>query len=76
MTRSRFHSLEFILGAGITLVICTAVLTSGWLFPDVGKIDLTPGGCCHPSNRRRISFCTDPLGRDVLARVVVGARSH
>ena len=73
MTRSRFHSLEFILGAGITLVICTAVLASGWLFPDVGKIDLT-ARLLPPFQQAAHPFGTDPLGRDVLARVVVGGK--
>lgn len=70
---SRFRSLEFILGAGITLVICGLVLASGWLFPDVGKIDLT-ARLLPPFVQAGHPFGTDPLGRDVLARVVVGGK--
>ena len=73
MARSRFHSLEFILGAGITAVICGLVLASGWLFPDVGKIDLT-ARLLPPFQQAAHPFGTDPLGRDVLARVVVGGK--
>ncbi|WP_298948507.1 ABC transporter permease [uncultured Paracoccus sp.] len=73
MTRSHFRSLEFVLGAGITLVICTLVLLSGWLFPDAGKIDLT-ARLLPPFEQAKHLFGTDPLGRDVLARVVVGGR--
>ncbi len=70
---SRYRSLEFILGAGITLVICTLVLLSGWLFPDVGKIDLT-ARLLPPFQQAAHPFGTDPLGRDVLARVVAGGK--
>lgn len=73
MSRSRFHSLEFILGAGITLLICGLVLVSGWLFPDVGKIDLT-ARLLPPFQQVAHPFGTDPLGRDVLARVAVGGK--
>ncbi len=70
---SRFYSLEFILGAGITLVVCALVLASGWLFPDVGKIDLT-ARLLPPFTQAGHPFGTDPLGRDVLARVVAGGK--
>ncbi|WP_235931233.1 ABC transporter permease [Paracoccus xiamenensis] len=70
---SRFRSLEFILGAGITLVICGLVLASGWLFPDVGKIDLM-ARLLPPFQQAGHPFGTDPLGRDVLARAVAGGK--
>ncbi|MFV0383227.1 ABC transporter permease [Paracoccus sp. (in: a-proteobacteria)] len=73
LTKSRFFSLEFILGAGIVLVIGMLVLLSGWLFPDVGKIDLT-ARLLPPFAQTGHPFGTDPLGRDVLAKVVVGGR--
>jgi len=72
--RSRFLSLEFILGALLTGAICLAVLFADVLFPGgFDKIDLmarlTPPfvNAAHPLG-------TDPLGRDVLARVVAGGR--
>lgn len=67
-------SLEFILGTVLVGGIVLAVLFSGLLFPDGGEaIDLRARlllpfvGLDHPLG-------TDPLGRDVLARVVVGGR--
>ncbi|MGO4620709.1 ABC transporter permease [Ensifer sp. 2YAB10] len=71
---ARFRNLEFILGALLTGGICLAVLLSSVLFPGgVDKIDLmarlTPPfvNWAHPLG-------TDPLGRDVLARVVAGGK--
>ncbi|WP_429813913.1 ABC transporter permease [Ensifer sp. B1-9] len=71
---ARFRNLEFILGAFLTGSICLAVIFSGVLFPGgVDKIDLmarlTPPfvNWAHPLG-------TDPLGRDVLARVVAGGK--
>ena len=71
---ARFRNLEFILGALLTGGICLAVVFSGVLFPGgVDKIDLlarlTPPfvNWAHPLG-------TDPLGRDVLARVVAGGK--
>lgn len=70
-TKSRFLSLEFVLGAGLTGIICLAVLASGWLFPDVGAIDLG-ARLLGPLQRADHILGTDPLGRDVLARVISG----
>ena len=71
---ARFRNLEFILGALLAGGMCLAVLLSGVLFPGgVDKIDLmarlTPPfvNWAHPLG-------TDPLGRDVLARVVAGGK--
>ncbi|MCJ8140026.1 ABC transporter permease [Falsirhodobacter halotolerans] len=71
MTLKRFASLEFILGAGLVFVITAAVLLSGWLFPNVGAIDLM-ARLVPPFTRADHILGTDPLGRDVLARVVAG----
>lgn len=71
---ARFRNLEFILGALLAGGMCLAVLLSGVLFPGgADKIDLmarlTPAfvNWAHPLG-------TDPLGRDVLARVVAGGK--
>lgn len=71
--KSRFWTLEFLLGAGITALVCLLVLNSGWLFPAVDKIDLM-ARLVPPFLRPDHPFGTDPLGRDVLARVVAGGK--
>lgn len=68
----RFKSLEFIMGALLVGGIAFAVLFSGWLFPAGGSeinlaMRLTP-----PMVDASFPFGTDPLGRDVLARVIIG----
>jgi peptide/nickel transport system permease protein len=71
---SRFNNLEFILGATLTAVICLAVLFSDLLFPGGGeKIDLM-ARLTKPFATAAHPFGTDPLGRDVLARVVAGGK--
>lgn len=68
----RFKNLEFILGVLLFGGIGLAVIFSGWLFPGGGSelnlaYRLTP-----PLTEPGFPFGTDPLGRDVLARVIVG----
>ncbi|MGV1905859.1 ABC transporter permease [Agrobacterium cavarae] len=71
---SRFNSLEFILGATLTVVICLAVVFSDVLFPGgAEKIDLM-ARLAKPFANVAHPFGTDPLGRDVLARVVAGGK--
>ncbi|MEJ8307821.1 ABC transporter permease [Agrobacterium larrymoorei] len=71
---SRFNSLEFILGATLTVVICLAVVFSDFLFPGgAEKIDLM-ARLAKPFANAAHPFGTDPLGRDVLARVVAGGK--
>lgn len=71
---SRFASLEFVLGASLTVVICFAVLFSDFLFPGgAEKIDLM-ARLAKPFASAAHPFGTDPLGRDVLARVVAGGK--
>ena len=69
--KSRYWSLEFILGMGLTAFVVIGVLLSGWLFPDVGAIDLT-ARLVPPFERTDHLLGTDPLGRDVMARIFVG----
>ncbi|QHD51154.1 ABC transporter permease [Vreelandella aquamarina] len=68
----RFKSLEFIMGTVLVGGIGLAVLFSSWLFPDGGSgvnlaMRLTP-----PLADGNFLLGTDPLGRDVLARVIIG----
>ncbi|MEV5058293.1 ABC transporter permease [Agrobacterium radiobacter] len=71
---SRFTNLEFILGASLTAVICLAVVFSDVLFPGgADKIDLM-ARLAKPFVNAAHPLGTDPLGRDVLARVVAGGK--
>ncbi len=72
--RSRFHSLEFVLGAGLTGVMILAVLFSGVLFPDGGEAMDLGARLTAPFQSMSHVLGTDPLGRDVLARVIVGGK--
>lgn len=70
----RFRNLEFLLGASLTLVICVAVLFSDQLFPGgADKMDLL-ARLSPPFRTAAHPLGTDPLGRDVLARVVAGGK--
>jgi len=68
---SRYTSLEFLLGVGLTTAICLLVLLSDLLFPGAEKIDLA-SRLLPPFVKMSHPFGTDPLGRDVLARVAAG----
>ncbi len=71
---SRFTNLEFILGVSLTAVICLAVVFSDVLFPGgADKIDLM-ARLAKPFANAAHPLGTDPLGRDVLARVVAGGK--
>ena len=71
---ARFTNLEFVLGASLTTIICLAVIFSDVLFPDgADKIDLM-ARLAKPFANAAHPLGTDPLGRDVLARVVAGGK--
>ncbi|OCP18244.1 MULTISPECIES: ABC transporter permease [unclassified Ensifer] len=71
---SRFRNLEFILGVLLAGGMCLAVLLSGVLFPGgADKIDLM-ARLTAPFVNWAHPLGTDPLGRDVLARVVAGGK--
>ncbi|WP_412776735.1 ABC transporter permease [Thalassospira lucentensis] len=70
----RYKNLEFILGVVLTGGICLSVLFSGLLFPDGGdKINLM-ARLTAPFTNPDYILGTDPLGRDVLARVIMGGK--
>ncbi|KAB1111528.1 ABC transporter permease [Neorhizobium galegae] len=71
---SNFLKLEFVLGALLVGVIGLAVIFSGMIFPGgAEKIDLM-SRLVPPFVRPAHVFGTDPLGRDVLARVMAGGK--
>ncbi len=71
---ARYKNLEFILGAVLTGGICFLVVFSDLLFPGgADKIDLAARLMAPFAHADHI-FGTDPLGRDVLARVVSGGK--
>jgi peptide/nickel transport system permease protein len=68
----RLRNLEFILGTVLTGLMVLAVLCAGLLFPDGGEgFDLT-ARLLPPFHSWAHPLGTDPVGRDVLARVVTG----
>lgn len=71
---SNFLKLEFVLGALLVGVIGIAVIFSGVIFPGgAEKIDLM-SRLVPPFIKPAHIFGTDPLGRDVLARVMAGGK--
>lgn len=70
----QWRSLEFILGALLTGVMLALVLLSPWLFPDRGSAMDLAARLSPPFAQWAHPLGTDPLGRDVLARVLVGGR--
>lgn len=73
-TFGRFRSLEFILGATLVGGIGLAILLSGLLFPDGGEGINLMARLTKPFVNAAHPLGTDPLGRDVLARVIVGGK--
>lgn len=70
----RFKAMEFVVGILLFGTICLAVLFAPVLFPDGGtKIDLA-ARLTPPFQSLSHMLGTDPLGRDVLARVVTGGK--
>ncbi|MEO1017515.1 MAG: ABC transporter permease [Pseudomonadota bacterium] len=72
--RRRFLHFEFIAGTILTGTLGLLVLFSGWIFPGGGeRIDLA-ARLTPPFERIDHVLGTDPLGRDILARVIVGGQ--
>jgi peptide/nickel transport system permease protein len=70
--RRHFRSLELVLGILLTAGMGLAVLFSGVLFPDGGESMDLMARLTPPFQDLAHPLGTDPLGRDVLARVIVG----
>lgn len=69
-----YRSFELIVGLTITIVMLSVVLLSPWLYPNGGsQIDLMHR-LAHPFTSLSHPLGTDPLGRDILARVLVGGQ--
>lgn len=66
--------LELILGATLIILIGGVVLLSPLLFPDSGKTPNLAARLIPPFEQWAHLFGTDPLGRDILARVAAGGR--
>lgn len=73
-SRRRFRSFELVLGVILTGGMTLAVLLSGILFPDGGESMDLMARLLPPFQNPAHLLGTDPLGRDVLARVVIGGR--
>jgi peptide/nickel transport system permease protein len=71
-TASHFRSLELIVGLVLLGGMLSLVLTSGWLFPDGGTTMDLAARLIRPFTQRQHFLGTDPIGRDVLARIAVG----
>lgn len=72
--KKSYLNFEFVLGAGLLTVIAGAVLCSSLLFPDGGaSMDLL-ARLTPPFESWKYPLGTDPMGRDVLARIVVGGK--
>ncbi|MEE1609956.1 ABC transporter permease [Microvirga sp. CF3016] len=72
--RRHFRSLELVLGILLTGGMGLAVLFSGVLFPDGGESMDLMARLTPPFQDLAHPLGTDPLGRDVLARVIVGGK--
>ena len=69
-----WRSLEFIVGGLLTGLMVLLVVFSPLLFPDRGAAMDLAARLTAPFTQWHHVLGTDPLGRDVLARVLVGGR--
>jgi peptide/nickel transport system permease protein len=74
LSRRFFKSFELVLGLVLAGGMGLAVLFSGFLFPDGGESMDLMARLLPPFQSPAHLLGTDPLGRDVLARVVVGGK--
>lgn len=71
--RLRLGSFELILGIALVGLMTGLALFGHWLFVEPGKVDLM-ARLAPPFAKAGHPLGTDPLGRDVLARVAAGGR--
>ena len=72
--RWQFGKLEFLLGVLLIGIPGLLVLFSSVLFPDGGQMPNLADRLIPPFTDWRYPMGTDPLGRDILARVIVGGK--
>ena len=72
--RRRFTQFEFLAGAILTGVVFVLVLFSGWLYPGGGATIDLQARLTPPFQSFGHLLGTDPLGRDLLERIIVGGR--
>ena len=72
LSRHRLLSIELVLGGTLLTVMLGGVLLSGLLFPDGGEVMDLRARLLPPFVNATHPLGTDPLGRDVLARVFTG----
>ncbi|OWU69337.1 peptide ABC transporter permease [Roseovarius sp. 22II1-1F6A] len=72
--RSPFAKFEFVAGATLTSVLTLLVVFSGILFPGGGTEVNLLARLSAPFQSGAHPLGTDPLGRDILARIVHGGR--
>ena len=70
----QWRSLEFVLGVLLTGAMLALVLLSVWIFPDRGAAMNLGARLTQPFTDWAHPLGADALGRDVLARVLVGGR--
>ncbi|MBU2959199.1 ABC transporter permease [Paracoccus sp. 1_MG-2023] len=72
--QSPFAKFEFVAGATLTALLTLLVLFSGVLFPGGGAEVNLLARLAEPFQSWAHPLGTDPLGRDILARIVHGGR--
>jgi peptide/nickel transport system permease protein len=71
---SQFRSYELILGVILVGGMLGLILTSSFFFPDGGMTMDLAGRLTPPFTTSQHILGTDPIGRDVLARIAVGGK--
>ena len=72
--RKSLFQFEFVAGAILTGVIFALVLFSGWIYPGGGETIDLQARLTPPFQSSQHIFGTDPLGRDLLERIIIGGR--
>lgn len=71
---ARFRKFEFITGVLITVTLGVLILLSSWLFPEGGRTVDLMARLTPPFVDSGHLLGTDPLGRDILERIILGGR--